>query len=77
LALIPVSLVPTLYGSAGLLYVLGAVVLGLGFLAVGIGFARDKTIAHARRLMRASLLYLPGLLALLLLDAAVGGALHP
>jgi heme o synthase len=73
-ALVPVSLVPTLYGSAGPLYVIGAVVLGLGFLAAGIGFARAKTTAHARHLMRASLLYLPGLLALLLLDAALRGA---
>jgi protoheme IX farnesyltransferase len=74
LALIPVSLVPTLYGTAGPLYLIGAVLLGLGFLASGICFARDKTIVQARRLMRASLLYLPGLLALLLLDAAASGA---
>src|SRR5262249_45077897 len=68
---VPVSLVPALLGSAGPVYCAGAVLLGLGFLACGLGFRRAKTLPQARRVLRASLLYLPGLLALLLLDGAL------
>jgi len=35
-------------------------------------FSADRTAARARRVLRASLVYLPGLLALLLLDRALG-----
>jgi protoheme IX farnesyltransferase len=55
-------------GSAGVLYLGGAVLLGLGFLASGLRFRRRRSAEQARRVLRASLLYLPGLLALLLLD---------
>jgi protoheme IX farnesyltransferase len=67
LALIPASLVPALAGEAGLAYVVGALLLGLGFLACTLGFARQPNVAHARRVMRGSLVYLPAVLALLLL----------
>ena len=72
LALLVVSLQPVLYGDAGLLYLGGAVLLGLAFLAAALGFRRSRSYCQARRVLRASLLYLPGLLALLLLDRALG-----
>jgi protoheme IX farnesyltransferase len=72
LALLVVSLQPVLYGDAGLLYLGGAVLLGLAFLATALGFRRWRTHCQARRVLRASLVYLPGLLALLLLDRALG-----
>lgn len=68
LALIPASLTPTMLGQAGPLYLVGAVLLGGGFLASTLAFARQRTVAAARRVLRASLLYLPALLALLWLD---------
>ena len=68
LALILVSLAPVLTGSAGPVYLGGALLLGLGFLACAAGFARNCSVARARRVLRASLIYLPALLALLLLD---------
>jgi protoheme IX farnesyltransferase len=71
LTLIPVSLFPVLLGSAGPVYFAGAVLLGVGFLAPALGFRRHKSVAQARRVLRASLLYLPGLLALLVLDGAL------
>ena len=43
--------------------------LGLGFLACAVGFWRAGTTANARRVLRASLIYLPVLLTLLLLSA--------
>lgn len=68
LLLIPASFAPVLTGSAGPLYLLGALALGLAFLAKASDFARSHTIEDARRVLRASLVYLPGLLVLLLMD---------
>ncbi len=66
--LIPVTLLPTMVGLAGGLYLAGALVLGVTLLALAIAFARDRTAAHARRLFLASLLYLPVLWVLMLAD---------
>jgi protoheme IX farnesyltransferase len=71
LALLAVSLQPVLLGEAGVLYLGGAGLLGLTFLATAIGFQRWRSHCQARRVLRASLLYLPGLLALLVLDRAL------
>jgi heme o synthase len=71
LALLAVSLQPVLFGSAGVLYLGGAMLLGLAFLASALGFQRWRSLCQARRVLRASLVYLPGLLALLLLDRAL------
>jgi protoheme IX farnesyltransferase len=67
-ALVVVSLAPVALAQAGLFYLLGAAVLGWIFLTSTLGFARDCSVVHARRVLRASLLYLPLLLALLLLQ---------
>ncbi len=66
--LIPASLLPVLAGSAGLVYGIGAVALGLAFLASTVPFARTASLASARRVLRGSLLYLPAVLTLLLID---------
>jgi len=68
LALVAVSLLPTLIGLAGGVYFVGALVLGFGFVVLGAVQARTPSPASARRVMFASLLYLPALLALLALD---------
>ncbi len=67
-ALVLVSLAPVVLGLTGLVYAVGAAFLGLGFLASAVGFVRAGSTAQARRVLRASLVYLPALLALLLLD---------
>ncbi len=71
--LILITLLPSFIGISGMIYVLGAVVLGFGFLAYGIHFARSRSIPSARRLFVASALYLPALLFLLAFDAFVPG----
>jgi protoheme IX farnesyltransferase len=70
LGLLPVSLAPFLFHLAGGLYVAGALVLGVGFLACAIHFARKLSVASARMLFIASILYLPLLLALMAIDKA-------
>jgi protoheme IX farnesyltransferase len=67
-ALLAVSLLPTLLGFAGAIYFAAAFVLGIGFLASGIGLAMESTTHGARRLLFASLIYLPVLLLIMALD---------
>ena len=68
LALLAVGLLPTLMGFAGSVYFLGALGLGIGLLGCGIALALSRSIADARRLVFASLVYLPVLLVLMALD---------
>jgi len=68
LVLLPVALLPTVVGLAGSVYFLVAVFLGIGFLWSAVGLARSRSAADARRLLFASLVYLPVLLAVLALD---------
>ena len=68
LALLVVSLIPVLARMAGGLYLIGAVVLGVAFVAAASVAAVRRTIPAARGLFLASVLYLPALCGLLLLD---------
>ena len=70
LALLGVSLLPTLTGLAGGVYFAGALTLGLAFVALGARQALAPSVSGARRVLFASLLYLPALLTLLALDKA-------
>jgi protoheme IX farnesyltransferase len=69
--LLAASLAPAFFGAARWPYLAGAVLLGLGFLARALAFGAARDDRQARKVLRASLLYLPGLLALLLLDRAL------
>ncbi len=72
LALLPVSLIPTVMGLAGAVYFFGALVAGLIFLGFGLAMTMNRERASARRLLLASVTYLPILLVLLLVDRAGG-----
>jgi protoheme IX farnesyltransferase len=72
LALLALSLVPTWLGLTGKVYFFGALVLGVAFLAFGVATAVHRTNLSARRLLLASIVYHPLLLALILVDAAPG-----
>jgi len=68
LALVPVSLLPVALRMAGLGYGLAAVVLGLAFLGFSVKCAFGKGRGEARALFLASIVYLPLLLAAMMLD---------
>ena len=68
LGLLAVSLLPTLIGLAGPIYFVGALFFGGGLTAFGALQAREPSSASARRVLFASLFYLPAVLALLALD---------
>jgi protoheme IX farnesyltransferase len=67
-ALIPISVLPTMLGLTGMLYLLGAILLGFVYLGYGFAVALFRSNAHALRLLWASILYLPALLVLMMLD---------
>jgi protoheme IX farnesyltransferase len=68
LALIPVSLVPSILGMSGRIYLVGALLLGLYFLYSGVRVALDRTIMRARNVLMVSVIYLPLIYGLMLLD---------
>jgi heme o synthase len=79
LILIPVSVLPGIFGMAGKIYMVGAVILGialfyfgarLAFLKLPITSARSKMLA--RHLLQATVVYLPLLFVLMM-----GNALRP
>jgi protoheme IX farnesyltransferase len=73
--LIPVSILPTAIGMAGRFYLAGAVVMGAMLFRVSMGMAQPlpATAAaskpQARRLLRATIIYLPALFALMMVNA--------
>jgi heme o synthase len=68
LALIPISLMPKFFDMAGNLYFYGALALGLGLLYYSLRIGADRTRQQARRVLLASVVYLPALFGLLLID---------
>lgn len=69
LALLPLSIAPTLLGITGLPYLVGAVVAGAALLAATIGFFFERDTRNARRLFMISNLYLLTVMLLLVVDA--------
>lgn len=67
-ALLPISLIPTLFGIAGAFYFFGALAIGLGFLGFGGLLAVSRKNVHAKWLFYYSLLYLPVLLLAMVID---------
>lgn len=68
LLLIPVSLAPAFFSMTGKFYFAGALLLGLYFLYASVRVALDRTILRARGVLLASVVYLPLLYGLMLLD---------
>lgn len=67
-ALIAASLLPAFRGVVGPAYAVGAMLLGTAFLAFCVVFLHAKTKLRARAVVLASVIYLPLLLGLMLLD---------
>ena len=66
-ALVPLSLLPALAGASRS-FSIGALLLSLGFLYYGAQFAVNKSGSAARRLLAASIIYLPLLFVLIVLS---------
>ena len=68
LILIPVSLLPSLIGLSGPIYLVGSLLLGLQLLFLGRQLTQTKSLADAQKLLKATVIYLPILLVLILVD---------
>jgi heme o synthase len=74
--LIPVSIMPVALGMAGRWYLIGAVLMGAALFRVSMGMAHPQlpataaaSKAPARRLLRATIVYLPALFALMMANS--------
>ncbi len=67
-ALLPVSIGPSVVGIAGWVYFWLALVLGIPLLILSARFARSRTDKSARELFFASIIYLPLIWAVMVLD---------
>lgn len=68
LLLLPLGILPSAMGVAGKWYFAAALLCGLGFLAFGVLLVIKPTRDNARRLFLASLVYLPVVLTVMLID---------
>ncbi len=75
LGLIPISLTPTLMGMSGTIYAGGAILMGIAYCYFGARLARlglpmnaPRSKQRARQLLRASVIYLPLLFALMMIN---------
>ncbi len=75
--LIPLSLLPTFMGMAGKIYLVGAVILGFALLYFGIRLAflnlplvSAQSKMRARHVLQATVIYLPLLFALMMINSA-------
>jgi protoheme IX farnesyltransferase len=68
IALLPLTLVPSVWGITGMMYLWGALFLGLCYLGCGILFSLYQTRAYARLLFIVSIVYLPVLGVLMVWD---------
>ncbi len=68
LALVPMSLAPKFFSMAGNVYLYGALALGAIVLVAGFRAASEHSILRARQVLLASVVYLPLLYGLLVID---------
>jgi len=69
--LIGVAALPTFIGMTGWIYFVGALLLGLMMLEVGLRVYRTHSMGDARKLLRVSVYYLPLLLVMIALDVVL------
>ena len=69
-ALLPVSLVPSVLGTTGLVYFVGAAALAIWLIVATAAVALDHAPRKARRLFFVTIVYLPAILLLMVVDKA-------
>lgn len=73
LLLVPVSVLPTALGTAGIVYGAGALLLSGWFAGTAVKFFRETTDRAAKSMFLASIAWLPAIVVLLLADRVSGG----
>jgi protoheme IX farnesyltransferase len=68
ISLVIVSLLPSMFGNFGRIYFAGAILLGAVFLFMAIRLSRTRTNVSARNLLLTSVIYLPLLMGLMVIE---------
>jgi len=71
LLMIPISLLPVLLGSMGLIYLLGVTIITCAFFISAIPLAKNQSVKSALILLKASVFYLPALLLIIIVDLKI------
>ena len=71
LLMIPISLLPVIEGSLGTIYLIGVIIISCGFFLTAIPLAKDRSHKSALLLLKASVIYLPTLLIIIILDLGI------
>jgi protoheme IX farnesyltransferase len=66
--LVPISALPSYLGMTGALYLAGAALLSLAYLYFGVRISLERTVSRARQVLLTSIVYLPLLYGLMLVD---------
>ena len=66
--LVPISAMPTLLGLSGRIYFIGSLILGIMLFMSGRTLSQSHSVSDARRLVKATVFYLPLLFVLIVLD---------
>jgi len=69
--LIPISILPFFMGMTGIIYFWGALLMGMWFYMYGVTLGVSHTGKDAKNLLKASVIYLPVLLLLIVIDIGV------
>lgn len=71
LLLLPASVLPSVLGLTGALYLVAALILGIAFLGLGVAMAMQRDDRRAMRLFLGSVAYLPLLLLVMVVDRLI------
>ena len=71
LLMIPISIIPVIQGYLGSIYLIGVVVITSVFFASALPLARDMSHKNALLLLKASVVYLPLLLFVIIIDLGI------
>ncbi len=72
LGMIGFSVLPVVLGLSGWAYLIGALVLGAWFMIPVTRFFKTLSVVHARKVLKASVLYIPLLLTAIVVDRLIG-----
>jgi protoheme IX farnesyltransferase len=71
LLMIPMALLPVIEGSLGSIYLIGVTIISFAFFLSAIPLAKDKSKKSALLLLKTSVIYLPALLVIIIIDLGI------
>ena len=72
LLMIPLSFLPVIQGNLGIIYLVGVTIITFIFFLSALPLAKDRSNKSALLLLKASVLYLPVLLFIIIIDKGIG-----